>query len=191
MNAFDIVELDAGVCTWMSGKEMQEDRFLFDQRLEGPQGEPIVGYAVFDGHSGSLCAEYVVEKLFWYVQNGLTKKKSEKLTEELFKKVVTEAFHSADDEFLEKAKSNLDMDGTTAVVCFLWKDCYYAGCAGGPNMTSDTSTASAHNLKSDPFRASDLRLLVANVGDSRAVMCQKRDRILSESCVNVVVTGPC
>jgi hypothetical protein len=34
---------------------MQEDRFVMDYKLTGPRGEAIIGYAVFDGHSGHLC----------------------------------------------------------------------------------------------------------------------------------------
>lgn len=133
-------ELTAGVCTWQGNKEMQEDRFCLDRKLTGPNKEPIIAYAVFDGHSGGLCADYLVETFFPNLQKVLSTKKA--MTEELFKTAVTETCCLTDDDFLNRAKAHLQLDGTTAIINFIWMS------SEGP------------------------RLLIANVGDSRTVLTQ-------------------
>lgn len=139
-------EVTAGACTWQGSKEMQEDRFLLDTELTGANGERCVAYAVFDGHSGGLCADYLTEQLFPNVQKCISTKPM--LNEEFLTQAVEEAFILTDDDFLNKAKAHQRLDGTTAVVAFMFE----------------------HN--------DGLRLLVANVGDSRCVMTQGKDKVI-------------
>eukprot|EP00392_Amoebophrya_sp_AT5.2_P012203 g12301.t1 len=231
--SFPLVELSCGVSTWQGGKDMQEDRFVFDRILQGPQGEALVGYAVFDGHSGHLCAEYVVKHLFDNLQtclssngNGTNNSTSSsssagssnstgnnsknQLTEDFLKKCVVEAFAVTDARFCDEARGPLHMDGTTAVVCVLWEDNWNGW--GKKEVESRVQRGKVEkvekttNTRSDPPQAkslgvggreggvdmreggdgaelSNLRLLCANVGDSRAVMVQKRGAVLRSDSV--------
>ncbi|CAD7954968.1 unnamed protein product [Amoebophrya sp. A25] len=203
---FGLVKLQAACSTWTGGKDNQEDRFVFDKLLSGPRGERIMGYAVFDGHSGYLCAEFCEKKLMKILQEMLTSRGAagrERLTEDFLKRCVLDAFAEADERFCDAARGRKDMDGTTAICCFLWEDLYGSSNSGNPVAPGiglgAASKANAENAEHNgtgehqqhettasdiPFtNSSNLRLLVANLGDSRAVLVQKRDEILQrDSC---------
>jgi len=72
------------------------------------------------------------------------------LTEEHLKQAVTEAFVLTDDEFLAKAREREVLDGSTALLCLIW-----------------------------PVDDRRNRLMIANLGDSRAVMCRSQNGRLS------------
>ena len=176
--------LSAGVCTWMGPKDVQEDRFLFDKEFKGPQNEPILLYAVFDGHSGHLCADWCVQNFPRFFQNQLHKDRSKKLTEEFLKQTVRTAFLQADEEFCDLARQSMWMDGTTGVIAFVWES--------RPNSEVEQSRMSTPSAAEDSDPVSGMRLLVANVGDSRGVMVQKKvgsDRRRADcSCMRFVVS---
>jgi len=77
------------------------------------------------------------------------------LTEEHLKNAVTEACVLTDDEFLAKAREKDALDGTTMILCLLWPE--------------DVGRAQGK---------SRCRLLVANLGDSRAVICRQQGQHL-------------
>mmetsp|Transcript_53931 Transcript_53931/g.101107 ORF Transcript_53931/g.101107 Transcript_53931/m.101107 type:complete len:453 (+) Transcript_53931:61-1419(+) len=139
--------MSAGAASWQGNKEVQEDRFLTDVELQAPGGQRIVGVLVFDGHSGSLCVDIMMDWLPRNLQKCLSAKPT--LTEEHLKQAVTEACVLTDDEFLVKAREREALDGTTMILCLIWPD---EGRRG-----SDSAKGRS-------------RLLVANLGDSRAVL---------------------
>lgn len=139
--------LSAGAASWQGNKEVQEDRFLTDVELRAPGGQRIVGVIVFDGHSGSLCVDIMMDWLPRNLQKCLSAKPS--LTEEHLKNAVTEACVLTDDEFLTKAREKEALDGTTMILCLVWPE---EGRKG----------------------KSRSRLLIANLGDSRAVICRQQ-----------------
>lgn len=141
------LQMSAGAASWQGNKEVQEDRFLTDVELQAPGGQRIVGVIVFDGHSGSLCVDIMMDWLPRNLQKCLSAKPA--LTEEHLKNAVTEACVLTDDEFLTKAREKDALDGTTMILCLLWPDVNRSG-------------------------KSRCRLLVANLGDSRAVMCRQQ-----------------
>lgn len=139
--------LEAGAATWQGGKEVQEDRHIVDLELVTPEGHTIPGYCVLDGHSGSRCVEQLLERLPANLQSSLSAKKV--FTEESLKQVVVEACAQTDEEFLAGARQRGYLDGTTMILALFFFD---------------------------PARATGThRLLIANVGDSRAVLCRAFD----------------
>lgn len=145
--------MSAGAASWQGNKEVQEDRFLTDVELQAPGGQRIVGVIVFDGHSGSLCVDIMMDWLPRNLQKCLSAKPA--LTEEHLKNAVTEACVLTDDEFLTKAREKEALDGTTMILCLLWPE--------------DVGRAQGK---------SRCRLLVANLGDSRAVICRQQGQHL-------------
>lgn len=143
--------LTAGVASWQSNKEVQEDRYILEIELESPEGHGIAGFCVLDGHSGSLCVDHVVEHLQGNLQKCLSSKA--KLSDELLTQAVHEACMATDDEFLKKAREIEVLDGSTMILALV----YPLVEPPGPNDTRAPGCC---------------RLLIACVGDSRAVLCQ-------------------
>jgi len=138
--------LTAGVACWQSNKEVQEDRFILDIQLQSPEGHDVAGFAVLDGHSGSLCVDHVVERLPVHLQKCL--KTKGRLTDDSLSQAVQEACAATDEEFLQRARQMEILDGSTMILTLVY-----------PQVEAGRATGSC-------------RLLVACVGDSRAVLCQ-------------------
>jgi len=150
--------VSAGAASWQGNKDVQEDRYILDVELEAPEGQRIVGFCVLDGHSGSLCVDSLMELLPRNLQKCLSAKPS--LTEENLRQAVTEACVLTDDEFLSKAREREVLDGSTALLCLIYPDEGRIGIDGSRNR--------GHS-----------RLLIANLGDSRAVLCRSQNGRLS------------
>mmetsp|Transcript_45632 Transcript_45632/g.118013 ORF Transcript_45632/g.118013 Transcript_45632/m.118013 type:complete len:470 (-) Transcript_45632:76-1485(-) len=150
--------VSVGASSWQGNKDVQEDRYMLDVELEGPGGERIVGFCVLDGHSGSLCVDAMVEWLPRNLQKCLSAKPA--LTEEHLKQAVTEACVLTDDEFLAKAREKEVLDGSTMIIGLLFPDDSKPGADGS-------------KIKGR------CRLLIANLGDSRAVLCRSQGGRLS------------
>jgi len=140
-----------GVATWQGNKDFQEDRYMLNLQLEAPEGQRIIGFLVLDGHSGSLCVEMLMEWLPRNLQKCLSAKPA--LTEETLRQAVTEACVLTDDEFLAKAREREVLDGSTALIGLIYPDEGRVGLDG--SRTSGRC-----------------RLLLCNLGDSRAVLCR-------------------
>lgn len=134
------IALSAGAASWMGNKDVQEDRDIVRIALKARDGTPIAGFAVLDGHSGSLCVECLVDRLPHNLQKCIAAKSV--LTEESLRQAVAEACLITDDEFLVKARSHEVLDGSTMILALVFPE------KGRP------------------------RMLIANVGDSRAVLCR-------------------
>mmetsp|Transcript_100330 Transcript_100330/g.189291 ORF Transcript_100330/g.189291 Transcript_100330/m.189291 type:complete len:447 (-) Transcript_100330:68-1408(-) len=146
--------LTAGATAWQGNKDVQEDRYLLDIDLDSPEGHKVAGFAVMDGHSGSLCVDHLVERLPVNLQKCLSAKPS--LNEEHLKQAVQEACVLTDDEFLKQARQLEVLDGSTMVLGLVYPEDARPGSSGIREPGS-------------------CRLLLANVGDSRAVLCTSRD----------------
>merc|ERR1719162_1245981 len=94
--------LNASAASWQGNKDVQEDRYILDIELESPEGHKIAGFAVLDGHSGSLCVDHMVERLPVNLQKCLSTKPG--LSEENLSQAVQEACVLTDDEFLKQAR---------------------------------------------------------------------------------------
>lgn len=149
------LQLTAGAACWQSNKDVQEDRYILDIALESPEGHAIAGFAVLDGHSGSLCVDHVVETLPGHLQKCIAAKGQ--LTDESLQQAVHDACMACDAEFLERARQIEVLDGSTLVLALVY-----------PRLEPATEGARA----SAPGAC---RLLIASVGDSRAVLCRSRD----------------
>eukprot|EP00933_Yihiella_yeosuensis_P034297 TRINITY_DN27795_c4_g1_i1.p1 TRINITY_DN27795_c4_g1~~TRINITY_DN27795_c4_g1_i1.p1 ORF type:complete len:459 (+),score=110.15 TRINITY_DN27795_c4_g1_i1:177-1553(+) len=142
--------VSAGAASWQGNKDVQEDRFLTDVELQAPGGQRIIGFIVFDGHSGSLCVDAMIDWLPQNLQKCISTKQV--LNEENLKQAVTEACVLTDDEWTQKARERQDLDGTTCCMVLLW---------------------------TDKGRKQQHRMLIANLGDSRAVLCRSHNDSLS------------
>eukprot|EP00928_Gymnodinium_smaydae_P089150 TRINITY_DN73150_c0_g1_i1.p1 TRINITY_DN73150_c0_g1~~TRINITY_DN73150_c0_g1_i1.p1 ORF type:complete len:475 (-),score=88.01 TRINITY_DN73150_c0_g1_i1:101-1525(-) len=137
--------VSAGVASWQGNKDVQEDRFIMEVNLKGPGGEQLIGFAVLDGHSGSLCVDACVQELPRNLQKCISAKQS--LSEDSLREAVGEAIALTDADFLVKAREREVLDGSTMILCLIW-----------PGETRG--------------RGGRHRLLIANLGDSRAVLCR-------------------
>jgi len=135
--------LEAGAACWQGSKETNEDRFVLDIELLACDGLSIPGIMVLDGHSGSRCVEHLVDRLPPVLQSRLAQKPV--LSDEFLQEAVVEACAIVDEEFLAWARQQEAMDGSTLILALVYEP---AGQAGKP------------------------RLLVANVGDSRGILCR-------------------
>ncbi|KAF4670349.1 hypothetical protein FOZ61_000539 [Perkinsus olseni] len=131
-----------GAETWKGNKRANEDRFVLDLSLVTPGTDPPVhGVAVFDGHSGPACADYLVAHIGENISHCLAAKDTATPFEQRLQDSVHQAFVLTDDDFLAIASAEGVPDGSTALVVIMWTD-------------------SAERLK----------MLVAHAGDSRAVL---------------------
>lgn len=150
--------VSVGAASWQGNKEVQEDRYIFDVELDAPEGQRIAGFIVLDGHSGSLCVDALVDWLPRNLQKCLSAKPA--FTEEHLRQAVTEACVLTDDEFLAKAREREVLDGSTMLLCLIYPDEGRIGLDGSRNR-------------------GHCRLLIANLGDSRAVLCRSQNGRLS------------
>mmetsp|Transcript_21131 Transcript_21131/g.39729 ORF Transcript_21131/g.39729 Transcript_21131/m.39729 type:complete len:475 (+) Transcript_21131:28-1452(+) len=141
----------AGAASWQGNKEVQEDRYLLDLELESPEGTKIAGFLVLDGHSGSLCCDHLMDRLPGNLQKCLSTKPG--LSEDTLSQAVTEACVLTDDEFLQRARQQEVLDGSTLILGIFYPEDARPG---------------SHGVRAPGA----CRLLIANVGDSRAVMCR-------------------
>ncbi|CAE8678613.1 unnamed protein product [Polarella glacialis] len=150
--------VSAGAASWQGNKDVQEDRFLTDVELLAPGGERVIGFIVFDGHSGSLCVDAMMDWLPRNMQKCLSAKPA--LTEEHMRQAVIEACVLTDDEFLRKARERDLLDGSTMITCLMWPDDSRKGLDGSTTK-------------------GQCKILIANLGDSRAVLCRSQNGSLS------------
>lgn len=152
--------LSAGAASWQGNRDVQEDRYILDISLEAPDGQKVIGFAVMDGHSGSLCVDALMEWLPRNLQKCLSTKAV--LNEDNLRMAVTEMCVLTDDQFLSKARKREVLDGSTMLMCLIFHD------------ESRTITGEGGmRIKGAP------RLLIANLGDSRAVLCRTQGDHLS------------
>jgi len=156
------LSLMAGAAAWQGNKDVQEDRYVLDIDLESSDGTKLAGFMVADGHSGSLCVDHLVEKLPGNLQKCLSTKPG--LSEESVSQAVMEACVLTDDEFLQKARQQEVLDGSTLILGIIYPE---------------DSRAGANGVRSP----GSCRILIANVGDSRAVLCRGVQASGEEPCL--------
>lgn len=127
------------------GKQMElRDRYTVDEPME----ELGVYFGVFDGHGGTQVSEHASKNLHKKILDNFRAKQVQPASrDDKIKSAITEAFVQADKELigLAERKSALSGQGSTGLVALLH---------GNPKL----GTA--------------LRLVLAHVGNSRAVLCR-------------------
>lgn len=126
------------------GKQMElRDRFTSDE----PMDELGVYFGVFDGHGGSAVSDLGAKMLHKNILSHFRAKQVQPASrDEKLKMAIREAFAQTDKEILSLAeRKKFEQQGSTALMALLH---------GNPKL----GTA--------------LRLVVANVGDSRAILCR-------------------
>lgn len=129
--------------SWPGLKKTLQDRYASDEPLE----ELGVYFGVFDGHGGTQVADHASKNLHKTILQHFRQKQVQPASrDEKIKQCVKEAYVAVDKEILSMAeRKHFEQVGSTAVTALLH---------GNPKL----GTA--------------LRLVVANCGDSRAVLCR-------------------
>jgi len=129
--------------SWPGLKKTLQDRYVSDEAME----ELGVYFAVFDGHGGTQVADHAARHLHKNIMNQFRQKQVQPASrDEKIKVAVKEAFNQTDKEILNTAeRKKFELVGSTAL------------------------TALIHG---NPKLGTALRLVIANVGDSRAVLCR-------------------
>jgi len=148
--------ISAGAASWQGNKDFQEDRYVLNITLEASNGQPVVGFCVFDGHSGTLCADALVEWMQRNLQKCLSKQRGA-LTEENLRAAVNEAHALTDEEFLCQAREREVLDGSCSILCLIFED----------ERENHSRSRSTH------------RIMIANLGDCRGVLCRAQGGRLS------------
>lgn len=109
------------------GKHHHHDRVSIIMNIQTPAAVsednwPKSSYfAIFDGHCGKGCAEYMKSNLSQLIFNDSN-------FPFRTKRAITAAFKNADQQFLEIAKDNADMSGTSAIIALIiGNKCFIAG----------------------------------------------------------------
>lgn len=126
------------------GKQMElRDRYASDE----PMQELGVYFAAFDGHGGSQVSEIASKQLHKNILAQFRQKQVQPASrDEKLKGAIKEAFLQTDKEILALAeRKKFDQSGSTALVALLH---------GNPKL------------------GTPLRLVLAHIGDSRAVLCR-------------------
>jgi len=129
--------------SWPGLKKTLQDRYVSDEHME----ELGVYFGVFDGHGGTQVADYCAKQLHKNIMTHFRQKQVQPASrDEKIKGAIKEAFMQTDKEILlTSERKKFEQVGSTAVTAILH---------GNPKL----GTA--------------LRLVVANLGDSRGVLCR-------------------
>lgn len=129
--------------SWPGLKKTLQDRYVSDEAME----ELGVYFGVFDGHGGTQVADHCAKQLHKNMMMQFRQKQVQPASrDEKLKAAIKEAFLQTDKEILGMSeRKKYDQVGSTAVAALLH---------GNPKL----GTA--------------LRLVVANLGDSRGVLCR-------------------
>jgi len=139
----DTIGVRAHAESW-PGKQIElSDRFSLDE----PMDELGVYFGVFDGHGGASVSEIAAKQLHKNILAHFRQKQVQPASrDEKLKMAIREAFAQTDKEILGLAeRKKFEAQGSTAIVTLLH---------GNPKL------------------GTPLRLVVANVGDSRAILCR-------------------
>jgi len=94
------------------------------QKADGTIAQEFASYiALFDGHSGFHCSQFLADKL----HQNLARNTS---YPDKVKKALKAAYSESDKQFLEMAKSWGYDDGSSAYVVHIWKNTLFAASAG-------------------------------------------------------------
>eukprot|EP00929_Paragymnodinium_shiwhaense_P017773 TRINITY_DN1274_c0_g1_i2.p1 TRINITY_DN1274_c0_g1~~TRINITY_DN1274_c0_g1_i2.p1 ORF type:complete len:657 (+),score=175.53 TRINITY_DN1274_c0_g1_i2:192-2162(+) len=129
--------------SWPGLKKTLQDRYVSDEAME----ELGVYFGVFDGHGGTQVADHAQKSLHKAILQQMRLKQVQPASrDEKIRLAVKEAFLLTDKEILQGSeRKKADQVGSTAV-CAL--------------------------IHGNPKLGTALRLVVANLGDSRAVLCR-------------------
>lgn len=129
--------------SWPGLKKTLQDRYVSDESME----ELGVYFAVLDGHGGTQVADHAAKQLHKNIMQQFRQKQVQPASrDEKLRGAIKEAFVQTDKEILSMSER---------------KGCQLVG-----------STCVSALLHGNPKLGTALRLVVANLGDSRAVLCR-------------------
>ena len=131
--------------TWRGLKDQQEDRWT------GPEDMGDMGqyFGIFDGHGGIFTSEYLARNMHKAILSRKKGLSNFQNNEASVRRLVQDTFSLTDKELMKLPAYAKARDGSTALVVMI--------------SGSDQPVAG---------KPGNIRVMVANVGDSRAVMCR-------------------
>ncbi|KAG9146290.1 hypothetical protein Leryth_007992 [Lithospermum erythrorhizon] len=148
-------QLSCGYSTFRGKRASMED--FYDIKTSNINGKMVCLFGIFDGHGGSLAAEYLKEHLF---DNMV--KHPQFLTNT--KLAIRETFKQTDEDFLESEKDTFRDDGSTASTAVLvGNHLYVANVGDSRTISSKAGKAIALSEDHKPNR-SDERRRIENAG---------------------------
>lgn len=136
---FEVCRLNVGRWSEQGARPTLEDTDVSIQNLFVLDDLPISYFAVYDGHGGKTCSEYLKAQLHNFIYTHLLKllQKNASVNRVIWE-AIKEAFKACDLGFYNRHPNEADSQGATAVVCLVIGD----------------------------------RIITANLGDSKAVLCR-------------------
>lgn len=115
-------------------RDYNEDRVSIIQKIyvDSVQEYPTSFFALFDGHSGANCADYLRDSLHQHItrQPAFVKDKL---------KALTDGILECEYKFLEMSKEKQDISGSCAVVCLFEKTKVYTANVGDSRMVMSSN----------------------------------------------------
>lgn len=129
-SVFSIGELEFEVCRFNVGRWSEcgarptlEDTEISLQNLFVYDDFPISFFAVYDGHGGFACAEFLKENLHKFIRDQLINHPQRLLAvNRTLHEGIHQAFKECDLAFYSKYREEADKQGSTAIVCLIIGD---------------------------------------------------------------------
>ncbi|CAK9075927.1 Probable protein phosphatase 2C 14 (AtPP2C14) (Protein phosphatase AP2C4) [Durusdinium trenchii] len=155
--------------SWPGLKKTLQDRYVLDEPLE----ELGVYFAVLDGHGGTQVADMAKEKLQKNVLQQMRQRQVQPASrDEKIKMAIKEAFLQTDKEILGLAeRKKFELVGSTCAGKLSEKSVEQLKC-GLRLAILRGNTALVSSMPGTGKLGTALRLVVSNLGDSRAVLCR-------------------
>eukprot|EP00299_Pterocystis_sp_00344_P000088 c10026_g1_i2.p1 GENE.c10026_g1_i2~~c10026_g1_i2.p1 ORF type:complete len:288 (-),score=56.91 c10026_g1_i2:475-1260(-) len=156
-----LLDLSFHTESWQGRKLHLEDRHVNAETL----AHDIIAFALYDGHGGVKCAEFLGKHLLKNISESIRKylhaHPNTTLTTVTLKKCVKDAFAKTDSDFLENARMKSLEDGSTALIVLI--------ADGIQDVLDEDSTQTPSPTHTPP---TNRKLIIVNLGDSRAVCCR-------------------
>ena len=141
---FEVCRFNIGRCAETGVRTSMEDCDIVVQDLGLYEGLPMSFFAVYDGHGGSQCSQYLQEHFHLLIRNNLLQSTGLHFdVNKTLSAAIQKACLECDQGFYQQDPVIARTIGSTAVICFILGD----------------------------------KIVTANVGDSRAILCRKGQAI--------------
>ena len=137
---FEVCRFNVGRCAEIGVRTCMEDCDCVIQDLGVHEGLPVSYFAIYDGHGGTHCAQYLQDNLHIALRTNLLSTPNFRF--DVNKAILTafeKSFNECDEGFYRTDPVAAKTSGSTAVVCLIAGD----------------------------------KVIVGNLGDSRAVLCRR------------------
>ena len=155
-------------------RDYNEDRVSIIQKIymDSTQDFPVSFFALFDGHSGVTCADYLRDNLHQIITKQSCYRKDKK-------KALSLGILEAEDKFLAMARTSMDNSGSCAVIALFERDrAYFANVGDSRAVISRSRGKISEQVTNDhkPESSSEkARIFSAGGGIFRSKKCVFRE----------------